>query len=79
MHILGLENLYSGYNQWSADFEVLYTFPKEIDFPQYNMKCSAGNLILRGLFPVVSCFPLHFMLYSGNFDYFSDIEGKCIL
>ena len=22
---------------------------------------------------VVSCFPLHFMLYCGNFDYFSNL------
>ena len=29
-------------------------------------------MILRGIFHVVSCFPLHFMLYRGNLDYFSD-------
>ena len=36
------------------------------------MKCSGENLILRGIFHVVSGFPLHFMLYLGNFDYFSN-------
>ena len=29
-------------------------------------------MILRGIFHVVSCFPLKFMLYCGNLDYFSD-------
>ena len=29
-------------------------------------------MILRGIFHVVSCFSLHFMLYRGNLDYFSD-------
>ena len=24
------------------------------------------------MYKEVSCFPLHFMLYRGNFDYFSD-------
>ena len=28
--------------------------------------------ILRGIFHVAFCFPLHFMLYRGNFDNFSD-------
>ena len=36
------------------------------------MKCSGENVILRGTIHVVSCFSLHFMLYRGNFDYFSD-------
>ena len=36
------------------------------------MKCSAENVILRGIFNVLSCIPLHFMLYHGNLDYFSD-------
>ena len=36
------------------------------------MKCSGVNVILHGKFHVVSCFPLHFMLYRGNMDYFSD-------
>ena len=38
------------------------TVPKEIDFPRYNMKCSGENVILRRIFHVVSCFPLHYML-----------------
>ena len=49
-----------------------YTVPKEIDFPRYTMKCSGENVILRGIFHVVSCFPLHFMLYCGNLDCFSN-------
>ena len=36
------------------------------------MKFSVENVILRGIVHVVSCFPLHFMLYRGNLDYFSD-------
>ena len=36
------------------------------------MKCSRENVILREIFHVVSCFPLHFMLYRGNLDDFSD-------
>ena len=51
-----------------------YTVPKEIDFPRYNMKCSGENVLLRGIFPVLSCFPLHFLLYRGNLDYFSEIS-----
>ena len=49
---------------------VLYTVPKAIDFPRYNMKCRWENVILRGIFHVVSRFPLHFMLYRGTLDYF---------
>ena len=49
-----------------------YTVPKEIDFPRYNMKCSGENVLLRGIFPVLSRFPLHFLLYRGNLDYFSE-------
>ena len=48
------------------------TVPKIIDFPRYNMKCSKENVILRGIFHVASCFPLHFMLYRGYFYYFLD-------
>ena len=36
------------------------------------MKCSGENVILRGIFHVVSSFPLHFMLYRGNLDCFSN-------
>ena len=36
------------------------------------MKCSVENVILRGIFHVVSRFPLKFMLYRGNLDYSSD-------
>ena len=57
------------------------TVSKEIDFPRYNMKYSGGNVILSGIFHVVSCFPLHFMLYRGNLDYFLDsaVENICIM
>ena len=41
-----------------------HTVPKVIDIPQYNMKCSGDNVILHGIFHVVSGFPLHFM-YSN--------------
>ena len=44
------------------------TVTKVIDFPRYNMKCSRENLILCGLFHLVSRFPLHFLLYRGNMD-----------
>ena len=46
------------------------TIPMVIDFPRYNMKCSGENVILRGIFDAVSGFPLHFMLYRGNLDFF---------
>ena len=54
-----------------------YTVPKVIDFPRYNMKCSWGNVILRGIVHVVSGFPLHFMFYRGNLDYFSNRVVRC--
>ena len=34
------------------------------------MKCSGENVTLRGIFHVVSGFPLHITLYHGNGDYF---------
>ena len=40
------------------------------------MKCNGVNVILRGIVHVVSCFTLHFMLYRGNFNYFSDSVAK---
>ena len=54
---------------------------EEFDFPQYNMKCSASgeNVILRGIVHVVSRFPLHFMLYRGNLDYFSDSVHSVVI
>ena len=39
------------------------------------MKCSGGNVILRGIVHAVSGFPLHFMLYRGNLDCFSNRVG----
>ena len=46
----------------------VYTVQKVIDFPRYNAQCSGENDILRGIFHAVSLFPLHFVLYRGNFD-----------
>ena len=45
-----------------------YTVPKEINFPRSNIKCSGENVIQRGIFQVVTSFPLHFILYCGNLD-----------
>ena len=42
--------------------------PKEIDFPLYNIKCSGGNVILRGIFHVVLCCPLHLYVISRKFE-----------
>ena len=61
---------YHGVNNLVGWF--LYTIPKEINFPRYNMKCSGANVILRGIFLVVSCFPKHLMLYNWNLDCFSN-------
>ena len=36
------------------------------------MKCSGENVKLCGIVHVVSGFPLHFMFYRGNLDYFSN-------
>ena len=38
------------------------TLPKGSRFSRYNMKCCGENVILRGIFHVLSCFPLLFML-----------------
>ena len=51
------------------DTAVLYTVPKEINFSRYDMKCSGENVILRGIFLVVSCSPLHFMLSRNHYHY----------
>ena len=40
---------------------------------------AGGNVILRGIFHVVSCFPLNFMLYHENLDYFSDSVWRLVL
>ena len=52
-----------------------HTVPKVIDFPLYNMKCSGENEILRGIFRVLSSFPLHSVLYLGNLYYFLNRAG----
>ena len=52
--------------------KYLYTVSKVFDFPRYDMKSSGENETLRGIFHVVSRFPLHFMIYRGNLDYFLD-------
>ena len=51
---------------------ILCTVSKVFDFPRYDMKSSGENETLRGIFHVVSRFPLHFMIYRGNLDYFLD-------
>ena len=51
-----------------------HIIPKVIDFPRYNTKFSGENEILRGIFRLVSRFPLHFVLYCRNLDYFLDSE-----
>ena len=54
---------------------MLCTVPKEIDFPRYNIKCSGENLILRGIFHVVSCFlctTFHAILWK-----FGLLFGQC--
>ena len=51
------------------DTAVLYTVPKEINFSRYDMKCSGESVILRGIFLVVSCSPLHFMLSRNHYHY----------
>ena len=52
--------------------ETLSTVPNVCEFPRYNMKCRVENRTLLGLFHAVSRFPLHFMSYRGNLDYFLD-------
>ena len=52
--------------------KYLYTVSKVFDFLRYDMKSSGENETLRGIFHVVSRFPLHFMIYRGNLDYFLD-------
>ena len=39
----------------------IYTVPKVIEFPRYNMKCSGENVILGGIVHVVSGFPLQYI------------------
>ena len=38
-----------------------HTLPMVIDFPRYNMKCTGENEILRGIFDVLSRFPVLFI------------------
>ena len=40
---------------------LVFTVPKVIDIPRYNMKCSEENEILRGILRVVSRFPLQYI------------------
>ena len=51
---------------------VQYTSITRPKGPRYNMKCCGENVILRGIFHVVSHFPQHFVLYRGNLDCFSN-------
>ena len=52
----------------------MYYILKVIDFP----KCIEENEKLRGIFRVVSRFPLHFSLYLGNIDYLLDSVLYCV-
>ena len=45
------------------------TVPKVIDFPRYNMKWSGENVILRGIFHVVSRFPLIVFCSKSNISH----------
>ena len=67
-----LLELLNPFSQTSIARQV-YTVPKVIGFPRYKMKCSGENEILRGMFPVVSRFPLYFMLYRGNWITFRTV------
>ena len=60
-------------------FYPSHTVPKVIDFPRYNMKCSGENVILHGIFHVVSSFPLLFMLYRGYLDCLSNSVSLLLL
>ena len=49
--------------------DLLYTAPKAIDFPRYNMKCSGEKVILRGIFHVVPIsFSSTFHVISRKFE-----------
>ena len=68
------EKVFSECN-WTILFISTVKWPtilQAIDFPRYKMKCSVKNEILYGIFRVVSRFPLPFLLYLGNVDYFLD-------
>ena len=72
-------NLNFPYFFFFNEYKISCTVPKEIDFPWYNIKCRGENVILHGIFNVVSGFPLHFMLYRGNLDCFSNSVGCSVI
>ena len=43
------------------------------------MNCSGENEILRGIFRVVSRFPLHFVLYLGNLIFFDSVGHEGLI
>ena len=59
----------------SIDLLSTCTVPKVIDFPRNNMKCSGENVILSGIFHVVSRFPLHFILHREILITFLTVIG----
>ena len=59
---------YSYCTQYTVHCTVQYTVPKVIDFTRYNKKCSGGNVILHGIFHVVSRF-----LYISCYEYIAEI------
>ena len=57
-----------------------FTVPKKIDFPRYTVHTVTWNVVAKTWYYaeyfmyIVSCFPLHFMLYCWNLDSFF---GQC--
>ena len=68
--------MYIGCPYWCVSL-CMCTVKTIIDFPRYNRKYWGENVILRGIFHVVSHFPLYFTLYRGNFDYLSNSVVPC--
>ena len=72
---LYLFSLHAALTNHFLDSVLIDTVPKVIDFPRYSTKCSGENEILRGIYRVLSRFPLNFMYIFENFNYFF---GQCI-
>ena len=74
LHISEMQIRGVGVGGWRCG-GALSTVPKVIHFSRYNMKCSGETRYYKEYFMQYSylyCFPLHFMLYRGNLDYFLD-------
>ena len=68
--------IYIGCPYWCVSL-CMCTVKTIIDFPRYNRKYWWENVIPRGIFHVVSHFPLYFTLYRGHFDYLSNSVVPC--